>query len=525
MKYSNITINWTLNIPYPGWKMTLLPLNFCDQISDDVNVQFVINILPSHIKLHFCSFSCTCLHHCHNILQLVTWHMEVSGSTFFSQISARMLIWRKDTHCTFQKCTNGAAFHCLVTKCISPKILYGPAIFTLWFSADTAVHYRTMHVTVEALRFPWNLLLNSNGGVGAANELSGRVLDFGVEQPLPIRNWNTIGATRVSLKARRKQKSLSCPEYLACRYSNSLIPLSNSVEFPLVRSSFSVGETIQSTARAATGAFCLGCRKIRRQPRHQMGKCVKGSLSRRILVNFADFGRATFLTPRSHSHFKFTPTFSLEYTRSKKSKKTCSNTAIGIQHIFSREITTENAGSKRKLNNKTLITSTLGAAKNNNVPQVSLVFTFKEQQPLRWAANAVARLLKTWQQSACLRGKCQEQHYANLQWVRAIVQLPRTAKTRVKHFGTEGGASEKVLARAQLVVTLSHKRAAARNDNIIYRENTILAIEKKYILLGACTLHNCVAARVTGICAQMPSLEAALFVSGVKTVLATAARH
>lgn len=106
------------------------------------------------------------------------------------------------------------------------------------------------------------------------------------------------------------------------------------------------------------------------------------------------------------------------------------------------------------------------------------------------------------------------------------MQLPRTAKTRVKHFGTEGGASEKVLARAQLVVALSHKRAAARNDNIIlYRENTILAIEKKYILLGACTLHNCVAARVTGICAQMPSLEAALFVSGVKTVLATAARH
>lgn len=152
-------------------------------------------------------------------------------------------------------------------------------------------------------------------------------------------------------------------------------------------------------------------------------------------------------------------------------------------------------------------------------------FTFKERQPLRWAANAVAWLLTTQQQAARLCGKCQERHYANLQWVRAIVQLPRTARTRVKHFGTERGC-QKSLARAQLVTAPSHKWAAARNDNTIYRENTILAIEKKYIMLGACTLHNCVAARITGICAQMPSLEAALFARGKKkTVLATAARH
>lgn len=142
-------------------------------------------------------------------------------------------------------------------------------------------------------------------------------------------------------------------------------------------------------------------------------------------------------------------------------------------------------------------------------------FTFKERQPLRWAANAVAWLLTTQQQAARLCGKCQERHYANLQWVRAIVQLPRTARTRVKHFGTERGC-QKSLARAQLVTAPSHKWAAARNDNTIYRENTILAIEKKYIMLGACTLHNCVAARITGICAQMPSLEAALFARGKK---------
>lgn len=89
------------------------------------------------------------------------------------------------------------------------------------------------------------------------------------------------------------------------------------------------------------------------------------------------------------------------------------------------------------------------------------------------------------------------------------------------------GGHQKSLARAQLVAAPSHKWAAARNDNTIYRENTILAIEKKYILLGACTLHNCVAARITGICAQMPSLEAALFAreKKKKTALATAARH
>ncbi|KAH8035633.1 hypothetical protein HPB51_007877 [Rhipicephalus microplus] len=60
------------------------------------------------------------------------------------------------------------------------------------------------------------------------------------------------------MEARSKRKSLSCPEYLTCSHSDPLTPLSNSVELPLIHSSFSVGDMIRSTAREGTGASRLG---------------------------------------------------------------------------------------------------------------------------------------------------------------------------------------------------------------------------------------------------------------------------
>lgn len=112
------------------------------------------------------------------------------------------------------------------------------------------------------------------------------------------------------------------------------------------------------------------------------------------------------------------------------------------------------------------------------------MFTSKEQQPLRWAANAIARSLKLGsKQQACVAIAKSNTRLTYSEW-ELLCELPRTARTRVKHFGTEVGR-QKSLARAQLVAAPSHKRAVARNDNtIVYSENTILAIEKKYTSCG-----------------------------------------
>lgn len=99
---------------------------------------------------------------------------------------------------------------------------------------------------------------------------------------------------------------------------------------------------------------------------------------------------------------------------------------------------------------KSFTVSTTGAARNSNVPRVSSIFTFKEQQPLRWAANAIAWLLKLGsKQQACVAIAKSNTMLTYSEW-ELLCELPRTARTRVKHFGTEGGR-QKSLARAQLV--------------------------------------------------------------------------